>query len=118
MTKEKIRNIAAGFIRRAEYHDMKGKARDRAAVEFFLGAVTGLKALAGDDEHSEAGKLCEHLLRVTTMMVGVRGYKAVVELANEEGVPPVAPEDMEAKGYREPPEVMDEAQEEAVKEGD
>lgn len=66
--------IAAQFVARAEARGLKGKARDNAALEFALGGVSALRA-AGLE--AEAG----HLEVVTVMLVSVRGYRGLAELA-------------------------------------
>ena len=85
MARPEVKRIAEAFVKRAIHHNLRGKRRDELAVEFFLGAVTGLKVLAGDDEKSEAGKLCNRILMVVELMVLPRGYAAVLELAEWPG---------------------------------
>lgn len=62
--------LAKGFIARAEAQGMKGKARDRAAMEFFLGAASALR-FAGRDE--DAG----HVILCAAMVLCSRGYSEV-----------------------------------------
>ncbi len=67
--------IANNFCTRAAELEMKGRARDKAALEFFLGAAAGLLA-AGN---TIAGN---HVLRVAAMLITTRGYAEVQAIAN------------------------------------
>jgi len=69
-----VRKLAIMFIERSESLGLKGKRRDDAALEYFCGAY----AIATVQEDAP---LAEHLGRTMTMMVSVRGYFAVRELA-------------------------------------
>lgn len=78
-----IRKIAKLFVHRANELGFKGRKRDDLAVEFFLGAAAGLHMLAGGDGNSSAGKAYTHAMAVTSMLVCTRGFRAVVELAED-----------------------------------
>jgi hypothetical protein len=69
--------IAQRFIERAEALNLKGKKRDDAALDYFVGAVAGAE-MAGDT------KLAEHLGVIAAMMISVRGYFAVREIAEKD----------------------------------
>jgi hypothetical protein len=71
-----LRALAAQFVARAEAQGMKGAARDRAAIEFFCGAVAGQVALQG--EHDDTA---QHWLRVTALLITTRGYSEVANIA-------------------------------------
>lgn len=71
-----VRMLARSFRERAEAQRMTGKRRDTAALEFFAGAI-GLAHNAGD------ALLGEHLARVAVLVVAVRGYRGLVEIAEE-----------------------------------
>ena len=60
------KELAKRFISRAKAQGMKGKARDRAAIEFFCGAI------AVDERYSLAA-----------FLVAARGFEGVEELAGE-----------------------------------
>jgi hypothetical protein len=64
--------LAQSFVARAESQEMKGKARDRAALEFFLGAAA-----------ISVGKLQEQIL-FNASMIAVRGFSWVKELAGKQ----------------------------------
>lgn len=65
--------VMQGFVARAEAHELKGKARDRAALEFVLGAATYAD---GDDSAA---------LYFIASIVACRGYAYVKQLADEAG---------------------------------
>lgn len=65
--------VMEGFVARAEAQGLKGKARDRAALEFVLGAATYAE---GEDQQS---------LLFIASIVAVRGYSYVKQLADEMG---------------------------------
>jgi len=68
-------NLAAKFVERAEFHGLKGKKRDDEAIAYFCGA-------AQVTEFTGPLSLHEELLRVLTLKICTRGYKAVQEIAN------------------------------------
>lgn len=70
-------DLARQFIVRAEEQGYKGKRRDDAAVEFFLGAYSML-LLGSEDE--EAARL----FRWIAMLLITRGFSAVEEAAARE----------------------------------
>ena len=74
MTQTSIKTIATRFIERAAALELKGKKRDDAALDYFVGAAAGAE-LAGD------GKLAAQLGAVAVMIVAIRGYIGVAELA-------------------------------------
>ena len=68
----KSRELAKRFIARAEALSWKGKKRDNAAVEYFVGATHGAD-LAGDT--ALAGHL--RTLAVLVVAVGFQGVEAM-----------------------------------------
>jgi hypothetical protein len=68
--------MAVKLIERAAALGLKGKKRDDAALDYFVGAAAGAE-LAGD------AKLACHLGVVSAMIISVRGYIGVAELAAE-----------------------------------
>lgn len=79
-----LKPIAIAFVQRAEALGMKGKSRDNAAIEFFLGAYVAAYGLAKGDAESDAGKHATHILAVTQMLVCTRGYAEVKRIAEKE----------------------------------
>jgi hypothetical protein len=71
------RGLAKLFIERAEHLGLKGKKRDDEALSYFVGAVQGARAAGADD-------LAEHLGRISYLVIAVRGYFGVNEIANRE----------------------------------
>lgn len=71
-----IKTLAARFIDRAGSRVLLyGKARDEAALEYFIGAAT-LAELTGQNS------LATRLTKVCAHMIAVRGFAAVRELAD------------------------------------
>jgi hypothetical protein len=77
-----MENLAKQFVSRANSMGMKGRARDRAALEFYLGAAA-----------ISVGNLQQQLL-FSASMISVRGYAFVLEMAK------VAPEENPAAKRR------------------
>lgn len=73
---EIVTGLAQRFIERAEALGYKGKARDKAALDYFVGAAT-----LADLQANHA--LAQHLGTVSALIVSVRGYFGVRELAAE-----------------------------------
>lgn len=69
-----VKQLALRFIERAEALNYKGKKRDDAALDFFCGAACVIEANGDPD-------LADHIGRVAVMLISVRGYFAVRELA-------------------------------------
>lgn len=67
--------ICKVFVARAHNGEMKGKARDRAALEFIVGANAGAFHAGNND-------LCSHLQTIA-FLVSVRGYSEVERLAKD-----------------------------------
>jgi hypothetical protein len=72
----RIQPIAAKCVERAAALHLKGKRRDDAALDFFVGAAAGAE-LAGDTA------LAPHIGMTAAMLVSVRGYLAIAELPRE-----------------------------------
>ena len=72
-----IQKLAQRFVGRAAETRMRGKKRDEASLEFFLGAAA-LAEAQGDEP------LCQHILKISGWMISIRGFKAVEELAKGE----------------------------------
>jgi len=62
------------FVDRAKAQGMKGKARDKAGLEFILGAVTALRETGHDTDAA-------HLERVAAFLIATRGYSEIERLA-------------------------------------
>lgn len=71
-----VKTIAERFVERSSALGLKGKKRDDAALDYFLGAAAGAE-LAGDVQMA-----CQ-LGLVSAMIISVRGYAGVVSLASE-----------------------------------
>ena len=69
--------LAKRFVERAEALEMKGKKRDCAALDYFCGATTAA-------ELSEQPALAAQLASICVLIISIRGYKGVLELANGE----------------------------------
>lgn len=80
-TKQIIQQLAERFIERAENLNYRGKARDKAALDYFIGAAQ-LAELSNDEESAK------HIAILVTMLISTRGYSEVVRL----GQPPVLAE--------------------------
>lgn len=65
--------LAEAFVERASQLDYKGKKRDDAALDYFVGAAISAK-LKGDNG------LHDHLGRVGLFIIAVRGYQGVLDL--------------------------------------
>ena len=71
------RVLAQRFIERAEFLNYKGKKRDNAALDFFTGAAS-LAQVTGQLP------LAQHLATLCAILISVRGFVAVKEIANKE----------------------------------
>ena len=67
--------ICAQFVSRADAQGMKGKARDKAGLEFILGACAALRASGATND-------AEHLERVACLLIATRGHSEIVRLAD------------------------------------
>jgi hypothetical protein len=76
-----IAKLSRSFVSRAKSQNMKGVARDRAALEFFCGAIAAIE-LTGD----KAG--ADRVATFAAMLIQVRGYAALIAAieASERGV--------------------------------
>ena len=70
------RAVASGFIERAEALGLKGKTRDKAALDYYVGAARALE-LAGEE------KAANVIAAQATMIVCVAGYTGIVQIAGE-----------------------------------
>lgn len=68
--RRKVRAVAQRFADRATELGMKGKRRDAAALEFFVGA-TALAEASGDE------LMHQHLGRITALIIAIHGYAGV-----------------------------------------
>jgi hypothetical protein len=66
--------LALSFIERADALSLKGKKRDDAALDYWCGAAIGA-GLAGNTQ------LESHLGRIAALVISVRGFMAVKEIA-------------------------------------
>lgn len=71
------RALARRFIERSEVLDYKGKRRDSAALDYFIGAASALE-LAGHHE------VANHIKMVSVLVIAVRGYFGVKEIASKD----------------------------------
>lgn len=72
-----IRTIAQRFVERAESLGYKGKKRDDAALDYWCGAAVAAEA-SGD------ANLGQRLANIAVLIVAVRGYFGVKEMAADE----------------------------------
>jgi hypothetical protein len=72
--------LAKTFKTRAEFNNMKGKGRDNAAIEFFVGAMAALEAPEGGDRAAY-----DAVAIFTTMLLCTRGYNAILSAAKDGG---------------------------------
>lgn len=66
--------LARRFVERSESLKYKGKKRDDAALDYFCGAAVLAEEMGND-------AMGEHLARICVLMISVRGYIAIKELA-------------------------------------
>lgn len=66
--------ICKAFVARAEHQGMKGKARDRAALEFLCGASVAARELSGNEANASS-------IQMLVVMVSIRGYSEVKAMA-------------------------------------
>jgi hypothetical protein len=69
------RQVAAHFVGRADAQGMKGRARDRAAVEFLTGAAAAAAVMHGDDSPEWRA------LSALAFLASCRGYSEVARIA-------------------------------------
>lgn len=67
-----VQTIAKAAVTRFEAQGLKGKARDRAALEFVIGAANALQLI--HDYHGLTG---------LALIVSVRGYAELEQIAKE-----------------------------------
>lgn len=72
----RITRLARAFRDRSEAIGLKGKKRDDAALEFFLGAAMGLHI----EGHEDAS---QHVLRVASWLIATRGYSEIERICKE-----------------------------------
>jgi endogenous inhibitor of DNA gyrase (YacG/DUF329 family) len=66
--------LAVAFVERSKTLEYKGKARDKAVMDWFLGAALALE-LEGKKETAE------HIKRVACWILAIRGYSEVEKMA-------------------------------------
>lgn len=71
------RNLAKAFIKRATELGYKGKKRDDAALNYFVGAAV-LAELQGNNI------LYQHLGRLAGFLIAIHGYAAVKDIAKRQ----------------------------------
>lgn len=71
-----VKALAKRFIERAEALQLKGRRRDNAALDYFVGAAV-LAELNGDAD------LSNHLGTISALIISVRGFFGVKELATD-----------------------------------
>jgi hypothetical protein len=67
-----IKAICHGFVERAEALNLKGKKRDDAAMDYFVGANRALVAMGHAEEASAIGTW-------TAFVLAHQGYRAITE---------------------------------------
>jgi hypothetical protein len=72
-----VKKLAGQFVERSEALFYKGKRRDDAAVEFFLGAYVALNVTGNSELANKVGL-------TTAALIAPRGYTAVEQLAKGE----------------------------------
>lgn len=77
-----VQKIAKLFITRAEHLNLRGRKRDDAAMEFFVGAAMGVNTLV-KEKGDDASTLYDHIILVASLLIATRGYAAVVGLAKD-----------------------------------
>ena len=70
-----LQQLCTKFVERSEALGLKGKKREDACFEFMCGAATALQAVG----HPEA----DHVTKIVAMLISVRGYGEVVNIANK-----------------------------------
>jgi hypothetical protein len=70
-----IMSLTKAFVSRSTEQGYKGKRRDDAALEFFLGAVVSARELGRED-------VAQHLEVFAALVLSVRGYREL-ELLSE-----------------------------------
>lgn len=75
--KEQLQTLASRFVERANALHYRGRRRDDAALDYFLGAATGA-SIAGDETLALA------LGNLTGLVLSLRGYAEVERLAKGE----------------------------------
>jgi Asp-tRNA(Asn)/Glu-tRNA(Gln) amidotransferase B subunit len=73
----RLRELCKSFMERSTALIYKGKKRETAAMDYFVGAVAGAK-LAGKEDFAE------HIGRWVVMLLRPRGYSEVERLAKGE----------------------------------
>ena len=68
-----LQRLCIQFVERADHFEMKGKSRDKLAIEFLVGAATALQ----NTNHEEA----DHVLKCVAFIIAVRGYAEVKRIA-------------------------------------
>lgn len=71
------RALARRFIERSEALNYKGKRRDSAALDYFIGAASALE-LAGHHE------VANHLKMASVLIIAPRGFFGIKELASKD----------------------------------
>lgn len=72
--KTTLHALAVAFVERSKTLEYKGKKRDAAVMDFFLGAALALE-LEGKQE------VAEHIKRVTCWILAIKGYSEVELMA-------------------------------------
>lgn len=70
-----VKRVAVDFVERAEALGLKGKKRDDAALDYFLGAAA--IARAQDNKPLE-----NHIGRVALLVIATRGFKGVQDIVS------------------------------------
>lgn len=67
-----LKVLCQGFKDRAEGRELKGKRRDDAAIDYFVGAVRALQVI--ENEHAR------HVETWLVLVLSVRGFRAVEDV--------------------------------------
>ena len=75
MTTSTLKHLCQQFVERSKTLEYKGKRRDDAVMDFFVGALSAMSP-----DHPDY----EHVAAVTAMIFSVRGYSEVERIAKRE----------------------------------
>lgn len=73
-----LKELAKDIVARATALNLKGKARDRACMDFFCGAIHAYARIEGQED------VVRHLTTVACVLISTRGYSEVERLAQSE----------------------------------
>lgn len=83
MSQELNNHLAYECRNRMRQLNVKGKKCADEALSFMVGAYAALQLVAAQRQDAEMKTDADHLARVLTMIVAVRGYSEIEKMANE-----------------------------------